>query len=314
MEYCRKKWEGMVKSMKWIYPMLSKWDLGVFRIGGAGIGNILFPYSRALVESKKYNIPLIWPTWPSMKLGPYIRKEQDKRGYWDLFENNNGSIDGIRKLFLLSRFPKICREDIDDINQVDNCIIVYSGEGNLFNDILAMHDVIRKDLIINLKRREEVYDFSRSINVHIRMGDFGQISMDNIELDNYCNVRIPLEWYEGIITQLSESLGRNIVFNVFSDADNLELDRILGISNVRRVMFGNGILDILAMGEAKLVISPGNSTFSQWGIFLGQCNSIVHNKRWGDTLSSGGKETIEIETRKGLSEDQLRSIKNLYNM
>ena len=34
--------------MKYVYPKLSPRDLFIFRLGGAGLGNLLFTYGRAL--------------------------------------------------------------------------------------------------------------------------------------------------------------------------------------------------------------------------------------------------------------------------
>ena len=85
----------------YIYPKLSEPDMNLFRLGGAGLGNILFTYARAVVyAAKNERIKIIWPTWPSIKLGPILRNEKDKRFYADLFKNNSGYISGLKKIVL----------------------------------------------------------------------------------------------------------------------------------------------------------------------------------------------------------------------
>ena len=60
--------------MNYVYPKLSERDLGFVRLGGAGLGNILFTYARALVYARDHRCRLIWPTWFSFKLGPILRR------------------------------------------------------------------------------------------------------------------------------------------------------------------------------------------------------------------------------------------------
>lgn len=68
--------------MYYIYPKLSEKDCMLFRLGGAGLGNILFTYARAVIYVQKHeNAEMIWPTWFSFKLGPILRHESDKRFY-----------------------------------------------------------------------------------------------------------------------------------------------------------------------------------------------------------------------------------------
>lgn len=54
--------------MNYVYPKLSEKDLGFIRLGGAGLGNLLFTYARALVYARDHGCQMIWPTWPSVKL------------------------------------------------------------------------------------------------------------------------------------------------------------------------------------------------------------------------------------------------------
>lgn len=236
--------------MKYLYPLLSKYDLYVARIGGSGLGNILFPYCRALVDSKKYNIPLIWPTWRSIKIGPYLRGEYDKRKYDDLFENNNGSVDGREKILLLNKYPKILRENVN-IKEADDCIIIYTGMKGSFHPFLNEYEYIKADLIKNLKkgnRKWMEYDFNDSINVHIRLGDFAMMTQKNITSDQYSNVRIPIKWYVDIIKQIMEALDHKIKINLFSDGTDEELEPLLVLPNVERITFGTSISDMLALG------------------------------------------------------------------
>ena len=62
--------------MYYIYPKLSEKDGILFRLGGAGLGNILFTYARAVIYVQNHeDAEMIWPTWFSFKLGPILRHE-----------------------------------------------------------------------------------------------------------------------------------------------------------------------------------------------------------------------------------------------
>ena len=93
--------------MAYIYPKFSKHELIGIRLGGAGLGNLLFTWSRVIAASEKYNAELIWPTWPSIKVGTWLRHEKDKRSYVGLFTNKTGMCGGIKKCFKLCFGRKI---------------------------------------------------------------------------------------------------------------------------------------------------------------------------------------------------------------
>ena len=94
----------------------------------AGLGNILFTYARPVVYTKKHeNAKLIWPTWLSLKEGPILRREKDKRLYFDLFRNKSGYIDGIKKTHLLLTKRKIKEKDALAKLGFDEKVVVFEG-------------------------------------------------------------------------------------------------------------------------------------------------------------------------------------------
>lgn len=288
----------------YVYPKLSDHDIYcLFRIGGAGLGNILFVYSRALIYSEKYNIPMIWPTWYSLKVGPYIRHEIDKRKYNDLFENKSGYIDGIKKIKLLLSMDKISENDIDDIDNVSDKVIICEGircnKGYYFEPIREYSKLIRDNLIKNLRdqnRRVLSYDFADSITVHIRLGDYSRAQNSQVlENGNEC-VSIPVEWYCDIINRIREIIGRSIKVYLFSDGTDEELRNILALQNVERITFGNAISDVLGLSRATLLIASGGS-FSMWGRFLGRMDVITYKGQLKQRLKMEDEDFKEIEVK-----------------
>lgn len=90
--------------MKYVYPNFPKPILnGMIRVAGPGLGNLLFDFAGAIVIAEEIDSSyVIWPTWWSVKIGTFIRKERDKRLYLNIFKNTGNYISGIRKIWLLS--------------------------------------------------------------------------------------------------------------------------------------------------------------------------------------------------------------------
>ena len=65
--------------MKYTFVSLGRLESIGVRLGGAGLGNILFPWACALVYAKEHNCKRIQTTWRNLKIGTFLRKEKDKR-------------------------------------------------------------------------------------------------------------------------------------------------------------------------------------------------------------------------------------------
>ena len=122
--------------MKYTFVSLGKMESFGYRLGGAGLGNILFPWATALVYAKKHDLKRIQTTWKNFKIGPFLRKERDKRMYFDLFTGKDG-IGGFKKFFLLNFSSKVK---------------YFSRMDDLFEPFKHEHNFVKTELlkIINL--------------------------------------------------------------------------------------------------------------------------------------------------------------------
>tara|TARA_B100001250_G_scaffold40975_1_gene32431 strand:- start:13669 stop:14520 length:852 start_codon:yes stop_codon:yes gene_type:complete len=238
-------------------------SLGIFesfgiRIGGSGLGNILFPWARAIVYAKNNNLQRIQTSWKTLKFGTIFRRERDKRMYFNLFTGRDG-VAGIRKFWLL---------------HFSNKVKMFSGMENLFDSFIQDHDYVKSELlkIINPYYIKKVESLDgNSVAIHIRMGDFQIPNDETVLRDGHWNYRLPLEWYKCIIKKIHKHA--NIPIYVFSDGSDQELEEILQLENCSRVYFGSAVADMLALSRFKLLISSA-STFSMWASFLGQHSTI----------------------------------------
>ncbi len=243
--------------MKYTFVSLGRLESFGVRLGGAGLGNILFPWARALVYAQENSCIRIQTTWKNLKIGTFLRKERDKRLYFDLFTGKDG-ISGLKKFWLLN---------------FSNKVKYFRGMGNLFVPFKKQQLYIKEELlkIINPHHLEKVKTFeSNSIGVHIRMGDFTH-SDEKMLRNGAWNCRLPIKWYQQIIKKINEKTDLPIC--IFSDADEEDLQEILKLKNCKSMHLGSAISDLVALSNCKVFVSSA-STFSMWASFLGQMPSI----------------------------------------
>lgn len=251
-----------------IYPKLSKYNYVLFRLGGHGLGNLLFPFARAVVTSNKYNIPIINPTWFQIKPGSYLRNENDKRTYHNIFNPYPNSIKGYNKLIKIISHKKI--DEVYFFNNQDKYIhnnkdicITFEGVLSSFEGIKKNHVEV-KNAIYSIVNKNNIPDLD-SINfiaIHIRLGDF-RIS----------NSQTNPSFFINILEQI-RAVNKTVDIQVFTDGNKEEIKYILDKYNARKVFYGSSIADMLAMSKSSLLIASKSSTFSQWASYLGRMSTI----------------------------------------
>ena len=244
--------------MKYTFVSLGRLESIGVRLGGAGLGNILFPWATAIVYAKTHNLTRLQTTWKNLKIGTFLRKERDKRMYFDLFTGKDG-VGGLKK-FLLLNFT--------------NKVKYFSSMDALFEPFKHDHNFVKTELlkIINPYHIEKAEEFNpNSVALHIRMGDFDEPENEQLLRDGAWNYRLPLKWYIAIIDKIR--LKSNLPIYIFSDATDKELEEILAFDNCKRAYFGSAISDMIALSRCKILVSSA-STFSMWASFLGQMPTI----------------------------------------
>ena len=254
--------------MLYSYPKLSKLDFSFFRFLGRGLCNLLFPWARSVLATRKYGLTPIAPTWFQIKLGPILRNEADNRFYFNLFKKNPEEISGIKKPIVLLKYSLVTEDYVEYLKsgispqQNGIKIIVFTGTKDFFNSIITDHALLYDELL-KITRDEHktglTFDFRKSISVHIRLGDFKEVR----------NVT-PMAWYINTLSQLRVALGSDWPIYVFSDGTDEELMPVTRLPNTTRLTFGSSLADLLALSRAHLLIGTARSTFSQWASFLGR--------------------------------------------
>jgi len=262
------------------YPRLSQTDLLWVRIGGNGLGNLLFTWARCLAASERHGWRMIWPTWQSFKPKNWRVNPYDHRTYSDLFQPNERYITGWRKLGCLARYRWIPESETRDLEVPGGSVVEFRGMKDFFAPFRDDHALVYGELK-RIARKQHTNAFSEPdpapIGIHVRRGDF--IQRDNYE-DRVAshNSLLPLEWYIDALGAVREKAGSAVPAFVFSDGTDQELEALLSIPGVRRVDYGSGLGDMFGLSRCRLLIASG-STFSMWGSYLGQVPTIWHPKK-----------------------------------
>jgi hypothetical protein len=259
------------------YPRLSKTDLLFIRIGGDGLGNLLFKWARCLAASERHGWRMIWPTWPSYKPKNWRVNPYDHRTYFDLFRPNERYVTGWRKPWCLARYPWIPEEQALGRGAPAGSVVEFRGMAGKFAPFREDHGLVYGELL-RITRPRHLAAFADAdpapIGIHVRRGDFvQQASRDAMQrIDNSL---LPLEWYMAALQAIRVAAGRTVPAAVFSDGTAEELAPLLALPAVRRVDYGSGLGDMLGLSRSRLLIASG-STFSMWGSYLGQVPAIWH--------------------------------------
>lgn len=281
----------------YIYPKLpAVKTYSFFRIGGNGLANCMFITARAIIKAKKYNIEFIEPTWFNLSIGTYIRGQKDKRHYLGLFNNFSSNSD-LKKVFLLLFGNKIpARKFVPGETYPRFTVFIEEGLGNYFEDLRLDHQIVseyfRTIVKPELLKVVDTENFSNTIAVHVRLGDYSQ------------DLRIPIGWYRKQIENINRLTSSKYRFLLFSDGTELELKELLIIDNVEFYFAGNAIADIIAISRCQFLLGS-DSTFSGWGAYLGQVPSIFAKKHFGRILENEMNEIIVSETQNQHAEEEL---------
>lgn len=235
-----------------------------------GLGNMLFPWARALVLSDAYQCDFIAPTWWRPRLGPYLRRERDKRQYQRDFVGKP----------LCSRLHDSCRLSlatiVDESEQVHRkgpitgrTILRTVGPADHFERLYQHRDFIRRNFY-KLLRHDPPKSSSHYVALHVRLADFAK--PDSSE-GSRRNQSTEISWFVEQARSIAH-LNPDIKFLLCSDGNPSDLSPLTGLPNLIRSTEKSPTSDLLNLARASLILGSG-STFSAWGAFLGDIPMLV---------------------------------------
>ena len=252
-------------------PILSSWDFGCFRSPGPGLGNLLFPIARAVFAQSEVGGDVLFPTIRQLKIGPYLRFEDDKRTYGNIFRKRShaewlqwGKFHSSR---IIPRKTKIIR---------------YEGLGNQFFDICGRNKLLRTFFEDRLRTPVNYEDVD--IAIHLRLGDFSPSDRGRTG-QNFRNSSL---FYEKALERACDLLGKkNPKVMLFTDVSETDAFEYLKMRNLNIELKVNSLHSMLKMSRAKVIITS-RSTFSLWGQFFGDTYAI-----WPHEFTLGNYKPID---------------------
>jgi hypothetical protein len=262
----------------------------------AGLANMLAPWMRCFLWCRDNDVQMLAPTWFKFRIGPYRRREPDKRRYHRLF-TNAGYVHGFRRLALLATARRF-EEGADLPTSGTRPVIVrFSGLGEFLRPAIGRSAEVAAEL--RRITRPEFLPPDRSepfVAMHVRAGDF--TATDEVKLRaGVFGMRLPVGWYVDIVALLRDVFP-SVSIRVFSDGSPAELSPILAVPGIELVTGRSAITDLLDLSAAACLVASG-STFSSLAAFLGQVPSIWFPGQFRGSLMDGGDRGVEATWEPG---------------
>lgn len=242
-------------------PLLSEPDLGFVRVGGPGLGNLLFPIGRALIGRERWGGTLVYPTMRQFKLGPILRREADKRIYGRVLRARRPA--EWRDWFAVRHMTRVGE---DAAPPDEPAVITYTGMRNHFHDLAGHRELIAGWLAANRYGGALPAGPGHDIAVHVRLGDFAAASTAS---SGDPSIRLPLDWYRHALTEargLAATASPRVL--LFTDGDAGAVAAGLGHSGIEVDRSGDALTAMQHIAQARVLVGS-RSTFSMWGTYLG---------------------------------------------
>lgn len=252
-------------------------------LGRYGLTHGILAWARCRLWCEQNDVPMLAPFWLKPRVGPYLRRERDKRNYFLLFNHGTG-IGGLQRLIVLAGGKKIevgHEWPVKPESVLKTQILRFhnalkDNEKKSFAQVLGHGPFLRRELLAMTRPRyHPAPSVTPFIAIHVRLGDFAKPAAGNAVSEESTNTRLPLDWYGDRLDALRRALGQEVPAVLFSDGSDEELAALLSRPGLERAPRQQSVTDLLHMGQGVALIASG-SGFSLWGAFLGSAPRIAH--------------------------------------
>lgn len=258
----------------------------VCRLPKAGLGNQLFPLLHAAVFARLNQLPLMVTGYHQLKIGPYLRREKNKRQYANYFKFQKSVLgewfDKRKIKNLEKKWETVFEPAVDKISEglKQNKIFVFD-KMTTYHDYfkhLKGHRELAIELLnelINPVLKKKLNDPDKEyISMHMRMGDFRKLQAG--ESYNSGHVRTPASFFIENLQAIRQLQGKNLEAIIFTDGRPEELKEILQMPNVTLAAPNPDIIDLFLLSKGKIIIGTHGSTYSAWACFLSESPYISY--------------------------------------
>jgi len=284
-------------------------------VGRAGLGNGLFPWARAELFAQQSGARVLAPRWAGFRLGPYLRREPEKRSYSNFFRAPQ-HVSGVSSFMIRTFAHRVPESQLDAVGRVRSrrpILVEYSGIDGLFMPLLGRSIFLRERLweMTAAGLRSTGADGGKPfIAMHVRRGDITRRKFTERELEAVTQYT-PLAWFVSMARAVRRCKAlERVPIIVFTDGDSHEVAELCSVNGVRLHRRTPAIADLWTMTHAALLFGSGFSTFGMWASFLGGMPTIYAPGKIQQYVQSGNPNALEIEMSDGddLPEAVLASI------
>lgn len=237
----------------------------VLKLPRYGLSNKIITYCKLMIIARESKQELLFVGWAHIAIGPYLRKEKNKRRYNGMLKSSS-----VLQYHFVKFFKKKHLDNYQEVLiahshfNIDPLISDISYFVNEFDFVKnSFYNLIQKKILNQLAEMDKV-----KVGIHIRLGDFKN-----------SNSHTPITYYLNIINKLRASCS-NLPITDFSDGRKEELESILVLENVTMFNSGNDLIDLLQLSSADAVVTTKGSSYSYWAAFLAKKSVIHHPKSW----------------------------------
>ena len=247
-----------MKKVKYYLPLIHRGNFSFypfFRVGGFGLGNILFPYFRSIIYAIKDGAVVLYPLTNQVQPRNFIREKSIRslRNYNDIFSKLNWiSMDkySSAKNFYGRKWFN------EDYIETENRII-FEGCRNYFYDIFEERELIQSIINYSFSLKPKIY--KKCVAFHLRLGDF-LINGKSIDRKKILDSFLFFTKKKGLKINLYSNTSQNNILS-FLKIDSLP-------ENVSLISNNSALKDILEMAKSEYICGNPYSTYVEWARFL----------------------------------------------
>lgn len=246
----------------------------------AGLANQLFVIASAELYANKYRLNVFYINKWQFKIGPYIRREKNKRNYFGFFRFQKLSLQYLLIWIKLKNHTSIIYDPkLVNFSSSKSLVIFKSLPhwSSYFDDYIPYRGLVNKLIYKQLSNKiQKQIDELPIIDVaiHVRLGDFQKLK-EGTDFKNVGATRTPFDYFTNEIRKIKID-HPEYKFQIFSDGHPEELVPLTKLSNVFLFKSINDLVDLYQMSKSKILITSAGSTYSYWAGFLGECEVIQH--------------------------------------
>lgn len=250
-------------------------------VGRQGLGHCLFSWAHALLWSHRHHAELLPSNWMQPRIGPWLRRERDKRMYFLLFRPPTAAtvVRQARAWLVRPKLASSFDRQGGTRPQAGVLHVFRLGERldtpAVFDPMIGQHALVHEAL--RRMTRSRLLPLAREapfLAAHIRLGDFHRTNAGDLAAGRK-NTSSPIDWFVHAIASARGALGEELPVRVFSDGSDEQIRPVLAMPRVERSMNASPITDMLDIAQARCLIASG-SNFSLWGSYLGQVPRVFH--------------------------------------